>query len=107
MLTTVLTFFNCLWVLTAHWEHRTSLTASRLPLKAVRNIVDPKTCQRGGSCAGTELRIVGPESICQLLENFYPFAAGRTENGKLPELVSEEDTNSGGSCAKIARLIPG
>lgn len=45
-------------------------------------------------------------SSVTLFENFYSsFSTGRTENGKLPELVSEEDTHSGGNCAKIARLV--
>ncbi len=38
-------------------------------------------------------------------ENFFFFSTGRTENGKLSELVSKEDIHSGGNCAKIARLV--
>lgn len=40
-----------------------------------------------------------------VFENFFPFAAGRTQNGKLSKLVSEEDRYLGENCAKIARLV--
>ncbi|KAF1374876.1 hypothetical protein PFLUV_G00233610 [Perca fluviatilis] len=104
MLTTVLTFFNCLWVLTEN----TLNFSDRIPVafKGCQKYCRPKDSPKRWFMCRDRVKNSEPD-ICQLFENFYSFSAGRTENGKLPELVSEEDTNSGGSCAKIARLIPG
>lgn len=43
--------------------------------------------------------------LSPVTENFYPFYTGRTQNGKLSELVSEKDIRSGRNFAKIVRLV--
>lgn len=40
-----------------------------------------------------------------LLQNFFSFSTGRTQNGKLSKLVSEADKHWLRNCAKIARLV--